>query len=105
MFRARLVPNVVLEQVGPLTSCVGFAGVAGDWQRGEKLLDDMRAARIEPTVITYTTLIHVLGQAGQWQKAQAALLRMQKDGLVPDLTLYNVVSVSEALVETATLCA
>uniref|UniRef100_A0A7S1IQ40 Pentatricopeptide repeat-containing protein-mitochondrial domain-containing protein n=1 Tax=Eutreptiella gymnastica TaxID=73025 RepID=A0A7S1IQ40_9EUGL len=58
-------------------------------QRAEKLWIAMRAAGVQPSVVTYNTMISVYHRTGEWQKARAMYKHMVQKGLEPDQTTFN----------------
>ena len=60
-------------------------GKAGAWERALALLDQMRAAGVQPDVVTYSSLIAACQACGgRWQAALALLDQMQAEGAHPD---------------------
>ena len=54
-----------------------------------QLLEDMKAADVQPDVITYTALIGAAGRAGEWRGALGYLTKMQATGVAPNLYTYS----------------
>jgi len=58
-------------------------------QAHKKVAKRMQAQRLEPTVVTYTSLISACGVAGEWERAESLFVRMRSKGLRPTVVTYN----------------
>lgn len=75
--------------VGELTSLMDVYAARGDAVKAEGVLSDMRERRLDPNVITYSTMIKAYSLANQVDKAEAVLSDIQRDNLSPSLDVYN----------------
>ena len=62
----------------------------GQWEQAQRVFDDMAAARVRPTVITYSALVSAMGSGGQWEQAQRVFDGMAVAGVQPDGFTYSV---------------
>jgi pentatricopeptide repeat domain-containing protein 1 len=60
-----------------------------DWQLAEKLLQEMSAAGIPPSIYSYNGLINALSRAKMWQRAVAVLDTMRAAGVQASIVNYN----------------
>ncbi|CAK0790325.1 unnamed protein product, partial [Prorocentrum cordatum] len=59
----------------------------GQWQPALALLSEMREAKLEPNVISYSAGTSACEKGGQWQRALALLSEMPEAKLEPDIIL------------------
>merc|ERR1719316_1758505 len=86
--REREVPCNTISYNTMLDAC----GKCGAMHRVPKLLEDMKAARprVEPDIITYSTIVKGYCLSGDVDRAFQVLEEMKRDGrFVPDQILYN----------------
>ncbi|CAK0790323.1 unnamed protein product, partial [Prorocentrum cordatum] len=57
----------------------------GQWQPALALLSEMREAKLEPNVISYSAGTSACEKGGQWQRALALLSEMPEAKLEPDI--------------------
>ena len=60
-----------------------------DLLRVDSLFQEMIAEKIQPTVITFNSMIHAYSAGGNLDKAVELFDRMTKDGIKPNLITYN----------------
>jgi pentatricopeptide repeat domain-containing protein 1 len=61
----------------------------GNWYLSLQLLQQMRSAGPQPTMINYNAAIGVCSRHKQWRDAARVLLLLQADGLRPDVVSYT----------------
>lgn len=82
---SRLISLITTAMPTSSLVCYAPAGKAGEWKRTMAVLKSMRAARVQPDVYTYTSLIRACQSCGnRWQSAIEFFNQMQQAGL-PEL--------------------
>ena len=79
-----LYATVVLLPAGhAYAAAISACAVGSAWPRAVQLFDEMRAANIQPDVVSCTALISALGADGQWQRAETVIRWMHEvDGFL-----------------------
>ena len=76
-----LYATVVLLPAGhAYAAAISACAVGSAWPRAVQLFDEMRAANIQPDVVSCTALISALGADGQWQRAETVIRWMHEVG-------------------------
>ena len=71
--------TVVLLPAGhAYAAAISACAVGSAWPRAVQLFDEMRAANIQPDVVSCTALISALGADGQWQRAETVIRWMHE---------------------------
>ena len=64
-------------------------GKGGQWERALAKFEALKAAGMQPNVITYNSLISVLGAGGMWEKALSKFDELRVAGLQPTVITYS----------------
>ena len=67
---------------------------AGQPDEATKLLDEMLRASVEPTLVTFNTVMDAMQRGGRWEKTLNLLQRMRDRGLAPDEASYGMAIVA-----------
>ena len=79
-----LYATVVLLPAGhAYAAAISACAVGSAWPRAVQLFDEMRAANIQPDVVSCTALISALGADGQWQRAETVIRWMHEVDELP----------------------
>ena len=84
--RERCNPNTVT-----FNSLITALGQGGQWEKAQKIFDQMGSRNCKPDVVTYTALISAMEKGGQWRLALKAYEQMRKQGCKADAIVYNAV--------------
>eukprot|EP00439_Symbiodinium_sp_Y106_P021011 s1961_g2.t1 len=76
--------NIVVANAAVSTCSKG-----GEWQKALHLLNDFGFYRLEPTAITFNSVLDATQQKMEWGLALRLLQRMQEEEVVPDTIGYS----------------
>eukprot|EP00854_Cymbomonas_tetramitiformis_P003560 gene3560-4487_t len=79
-------------RVGPgyYNQVLGELGRQGRVDRAEAVLQEMQeTGAVQPNVITFTTMLHIVGDAGRFQRVEELLEEMLAKGIRPNVVMYT----------------
>lgn len=71
------------------TAVIDACAKAKQWKKALSLLEEMQAAGIEPSQVTYSVTISACGNGGQWQRALDLLHLMKSKEMSVNVITYN----------------
>ena len=91
------VRGAAAPDVYSYTSVIDAFAKAGELERALRILEDMRHARVRPSLATLNALVSACRSGGQWQRALAIVEEMRRSGIEPDdQSLTLIVAACEA---------
>ena len=81
--------RATLSDLKYFTSSITALGRDGRWEESLATFEKLKAAGLQPSIITYSALISALGKGRQWARALSTFAELKAAGLEPNVITYS----------------